>query len=187
MSNNKYPAEIYDGWRMKAVLDSLERAYDLGKKHAQVDTGDWHNLTKAIADGEPIDFEKLNGRKMRMMHEDGRDIRGYKMCIRYQGKLDEIVGWFTDKCISGHRPVEFELAWAGRRGWTLWLDGEIPMKKQTAEQLPFGTSFKDSHGYEYVVVARNKVQALYGNHNVTPAENIIVAEVLGMYGQKESE
>ena len=208
MGNNEYPEEIYIccenhgslvdeidyGGRQVKVM--TEKAYDLGKKHAQADTGDWRNLTKAIADGEPIDWEKLDGRKMRMMHEDGRDIRGYKMCIRYQGKLDEIGGWITDKCISGHRPVEFELAWAGGRGWTLWLDGEIPMRKQTADQLPFGTEFRGKQEgrtltgvSRYVRVAGNSAQNLdrgLGSANEY-ARNITVYEVIGMYGQKESE
>ncbi|GAA1046073.1 hypothetical protein [Rothia amarae] len=191
MSNNEYPEEIYIccenhgslvdeidyGGRQVKVM--TEKAYDFGKKHALADTGDWHNLTGAIKAGEPIDFEKLDGQKVRITN--GQSSAESKIYRNEYYLIDRPTGWY---CMFGDA---FRDAWKGSDGWTLWLDGEIPMKKQTAEQLPFGTSFKDSHGHEYVVVAHGRVQALYGNCNVTPAKNIVVAEVVGMYGQKESE
>lgn len=192
MSNTEeYPEEIYaepilfsnyEGYAEKIFDNGFER----GVKHALAGTGDWHNLTAAIKAGERIDFEKLDGRKVRMSCET-------TSIEATLSRDDEFFPWGTNAwSLSNDNDVNhlwgfFNDAWNGRYGWTLWVDGEIPMKKQTADTLPFGTSFKDSHGNEYVVVARNKVQALYGNHNVTPAGNIIVAEFIGMYGQKESE
>lgn len=193
MSNKEYPEELYNLWCKETTYsEDMEAAYDVGfargVKHAQANTGDWHNLTKAIADGEPIDFEKLDGRKVRMMNEDGRDLRGYKLVRDSPTKADSPEHWELDKTVDYSKyPSELDIAWRGSDGWILWLDGEIPMRKQTADELPFGTNFKDSHGHGYVVVAYGKVQALYGNYNVTMAKNIVVAEVLGMYGQKESE
>ncbi|WP_346843762.1 hypothetical protein [uncultured Rothia sp.] len=197
MSNNEYPKEIYMAGdefsnflvgKGSPIGDMAEKAYDLGfdtgfnssKNYALAGAGDWHNLTEAIASGEPIDFEKLDGRRVRFTSESFD-------CVETTLTREE--AFFAHSVNGWDCPASllFRMAWNGADGWTLWVDGEIPMKKQTADTLPFGTSFKDSHGNEYVVVARNKVQALYGNHNVTPAGNIIVAEFIGMYGQKESE
>ena len=90
----------------------------------------------------------------------------------------------------------FRNAWGGKAGWTLWLDGEIPMRKQTADALPFGTEFRGKQESRtldgvsrYVRVAGNSAQNLdwnLGNSNEY-APHITVYEVIGMYGQKESE
>ncbi len=182
MSNNEYPLKdfLYFIANSGSDMAMLTKAYDLGKEHALADPGDWHNLTGAIKAGEPIDFEKLDGRKIRLTKgqavvEDVLEQNNNYRLYSYHG------GW---KCSVFKY---FAPAWHGEDDWTLWVDGEIPMRKQTADTLPFGTSFKDSHGHEYVVVAHGRVQALYGNCNVTPAKNIVVNEIFGMYGQKESE
>ena len=207
MSNNEYPEEIYIccenhgslvdeidyGGRQVKVM--TEKAYDLGKKHAQADTGDWNNLTKAIAAGEPIDFEKLDGRKVRMSCET----------TSIEAKLsrdDEFFPWGANAWnLSNDNDVNhlwgfFDDAWRGKYGWTLWLDGEIPMRKQTAKDLGKGTIFiATSDVWDEKNIRLMKLWSgclfLEGSNRFetcsVPSEQWEVVEVLGMYGQKESE
>ena len=32
-------------------------------------------------------------------------------------------------------------AWHGKDGWALWIEGEVPMRRKTADQLKVGTYF----------------------------------------------
>ena len=74
MSNNEeYPEVIYGIWRRStATTEDPEFVYDLGfergVKHAQANTGEWFNLTEAIASGAEIDWEQLDGVKARCVH-----------------------------------------------------------------------------------------------------------------------
>lgn len=189
MSENEYPEEIYDhrlygSYRRNSNGSKMvELAYDLGKKHAQGDAGDWYNLSASISAGEPIDWEKLDGRRVKFTNgktsiEDILE-RDEENCSDSPG------GW---NCTSF---TSFMHSWRGDLSWTLYLDGEIPMKKQTAEQLPFGTHFrgvfeKNSSVYEFVKVANDHIQSLQTGRAL-PSGDVEVVEVLGMYGEKESE
>lgn len=192
MSTKEYPKELFETDYALGSVDPDSRAAQHRKmgfdcaQRIQEQSGNWHDLTAAIKRNDPVDFEKLDGRKVRFT--DG----GASIESTLERDEEFLPGRPTAWMVSNDNDSSylwrfFSEAWNGKHGWTLYLDGEIPMKKQTADELPFGTNFKDSHGHGYVVVAYGKVQALYGNYNVTMAKNIVVAEVLGMYGQKESE
>ncbi len=186
--SNEYPAELFETTYAIAVnpnsMEALHRklGYDLGKKYALADTGDWHNFTAAIKAGEPIDFEKLDGRKVRFT--DGRNSVETVLEIDRKHDVKSPLGW---NCFSYH---SLSRSWEGKHDWTLWLDGEIPMKKQTADELPFGTQFfgREANGDEwtFIKVTGNYAQKFNRKGNLTASE-IEVIEVLGMYGQKESE
>ena len=168
---------------------AIGQAVALGKKIAQAGTGDWRNLTAAIAAGEPIDWEKLDGRKVRMSCE----MTSIEATLSRDDEFlpSGTIAWsLSNDNDANHLWGFFNDAWNGRYGWTLWLDGEIPMRKQTADELPFGTVFKSTNGWECLVIGNGKVQFLDQKHlpyNVGTGAEYEVSEVLGMYGQKESE
>lgn len=179
---------------------AIGQAVTLGKEHSQADTGDWHNLTEAIADGEPIDFEKLDGREIRMVNDDdGRELRGYNLEKHpYLDVEKHSSGWLTKQGIDSNcASCELEESWNGKGGWKLYVKGELPLRKRTAEQLPFGTEFQgtyegvNSFGVrKFVKIADGLAQDMSGRDIPDVAhlaDQITVIKVLGMYGQKESE
>ena len=194
MSNEKLEAVIAD---MRETFQNthylipvgklVERAFRAGIEQEEP-AGDWHNLTEAIADGEPIDFEKLDGRKVRFACNKHSAETVLELDLPHV--VEKPAGW---ECFSYDN---FRKAWYGQHGWTLWLDGEIPMRKQTADELPFGTEFRGKQEgrtltgvSRYVRVAGNSAQNLDRGHGSANeyARSITVYEVIGIYGQKESE
>lgn len=170
------------------VKASHDYGFECGVKHAQTDTGNWHNLTEAIVGCKPIDFEKLDGRKARCVSSDGMEVT-YKLERDPAYPLEVFEGWYTSDAEPAWE-MSLDDSWRGAHGWTLWLDGEIPMKKQTADELPFGTEFMGKNWlnkiYKYVRVVGDAVQRV-DTASAYTASYIEVVEVLGMYGQKESE
>ena len=190
MSNNEYPLKDFSYFIANSGSDMamLTKVYDLGKKHALADTGDWHNLTEAISAGEPIDFEKLDGQKVRITN--GQSSAESKIYRNEYYLIDRPTGWY---CMFGDA---FRDAWKGSDGWTLWLDGEIPMKKQTANELEPGTEFygvlktSEPEGVAPEAMLRTQAHVLHLDDytiSQTSPRHIEVVTVVGMYGQKESE
>lgn len=187
MSKKEYPAEIYMHGKGafpnvligvgSPIGDMAENAYDLGKKHALADTGDWHNLTKAIADGEPIDFEKLDGRKVRMSCET-------TSIEATLSRDDEFLPWGTNAwSLTNDNDVNhlwgfFSEAWHGRYGWALWLDGEIPMRKQTAFALHAGTKFYAENNTTYIRTTTGVLNLQNYKHQITGIEELEVHHII---------
>lgn len=159
-----YPDEIYDcpdgtyagktewvryGEHTHAGV-MARRAYNLGRKHAirevATETG-WHDLTKAIADGEPIDWEQLDGVKARCVHAELGTLT-YKLERDSNEPEDSPWGWFNADApdVWGSTLVRAWKKWDGLEGgWTLYIDGEMPMKKKTADELPLVMCFSGKH------------------------------------------
>lgn len=148
----------------------------------------WSNLTEAIKNGDPIDWEALEKtfpRAMLTCHE-GKDCCKVKGHLRTSGAkntpLEDIDGWI----LSG--PTEFGLSdlmhdgW-NDSGWGLWLEGEIPMCQLTAADLPLGTCFK-TMSEELAVVIENrageKLVDILGGMFIRDAINVEVLEVYGV-------
>ena len=104
------------------------------------------NLTAAIKAGEPIDWEKLDGLVAKCVHSTLGDLlyslevdgNGRKVIWKSEGNF-----WFTT---SGGNVWAEALgeAWDGQNGWTLWIEGEVPLRRKTADQLEVGTYFRSS-------------------------------------------
>lgn len=150
MIEKNYPEEIYSPvWGLnphnpecKSITSAaIEKAYDLGRTHAADPLEGYSNLTEAIKDGAGIDWEKLDGREIRMVNEDGREICGYKMESE-EGAASGNRILSTDKPISGKfLSAEINESYRGHRGWTLYIKGEVPVKRKTADELEPGTEF----------------------------------------------
>lgn len=149
-----YPEEIYpklgfrtDGFgrlTYRTTFNSdFERAYDLGYQDGQQVQGDltgWSNLTAAIKAGERIDWEQLDGLEAKCVHPDMGTLT--RNLARRKGFSEETAnGW----CQFGENTV-WEVAlpsgWYGLHGWSLWVKGDLPLRKLTADQLKPGTYFR---------------------------------------------
>lgn len=152
------------------------------------------NLTVAIKDNEPVDWEKLEGRKTQCVSPGIGEARGV-LARRVMLKPDLPDAWWKDGMDYIYVNALYE-AWYGRRGWTLWVEGEIPLRRKTADQLEVGTYFItsvesrkylmyvggwDSEGRKTIHFA-----PAMGVSN-TPASEWVVLEELGPCGFVEPE
>lgn len=148
-----YPEEIYKDAEtggehfIPRFRETFEKAYDLGYQHGQQDQRDltgWSNLTEAIQAGERIDWEALDGLEAKCVHPELGALT-HKMERDPQCPPDGWAGWGTRETEITHWDTIFECAWAGSCGWSLWIKGDLPLRKQTADQLKPGTCFAARH------------------------------------------
>lgn len=149
-----YPADLYDlPTRTGGVyIDDqaqrllVEHGYNIGARDGMAERpyllDAFSNLTEAIKSGARIDFAKLDGRVAKCVHEDMGTLT--KRLARSKCWKENLPGgWYEiDKTGSseGWGPV-FGLAWFGDKGWSLWIEGDIPVKTRTADELEPGTCF----------------------------------------------
>ena len=151
----EYPEEIYatrDGGMLIPKLRSSTSSVGWGRQHAhrlgyeagkaeQPDhLAGYSNLTVAIKDNEPIDWERLDGLNAKCINP-GVGIVSGKLKRRESAESDSPNGWWK----SGMDYIwvnALTLAWNDEDGWTLWVEGEIPLIRKTADQLEVGTYFR---------------------------------------------
>lgn len=144
MSDKKYPEEIYPNVNRGATYCDIEKAYDLGLRDGAKPTdplAGFSNLTKAIQDGTKIDWEKLDGRTAKCVHPDMGTLT-HKL-ERYKAPNNDpksLPRWITSAGESTWRQA-FYAAWENKEGWSLWVEGEIPVKKRTADEMEPATGF----------------------------------------------
>ena len=153
------------------------------------------NLTAAIKAGDPIDWEQLNGRKVKCVNPELRgEIHG-KLVRNKKRPADKPTGWWDGKMNSLY-VLTFNQGWGGQRGWTLWIEGEIPLRRKTADQLEVGTYFlgkawDDDPYLAYVgrPLAIDRVKTIYYAPEmlkaITPASEWVVIEELGTFQKPE--
>ena len=99
----------------------------------------YSNLTEAISAGEPIDWERLDGRKAKCVSSDGVTVT-YKLERDPAYLLEVFEGWYTSDSARAWE-VSLEESWNGETGWALWIEGEVPLRRKTADQLELYTYF----------------------------------------------
>lgn len=107
------------------------------------------NLTEAIANDAKIDWHKLDGRLAIARHERIGALQ-YALERDTEHPEDSPHGWWQEGGFDGMQSwgdVLYE-AWYGCDGWTLWIEGEISIKKRIANELPTLTHFKGAWGGE---------------------------------------
>ena len=148
----EYPEEIYAtrdggmhtdhfkntgaGWGRR---HAYKVGYEAGKAEQADPLSDYSNLTAAIQAGEPIEWERLDGLKVQCVKPELGALRG-KLDRDICSPIDDAHGWW-DSGMDGIYIEAFDSAWCGRYGWTLWVEGEIPLRRKTADQLDVGTYF----------------------------------------------
>lgn len=151
MTEKNYPEEIYTEkmdpsgvWtcRMPDTTD-VEKAYDLGLAHgkeqsAPVDPlAGFSNLTQAIQDGARIDWERLDGRVAKCIHPELGTLT-HKMVRNHMWQSQYFSAWAAGARVWGHA---FRDSWDGNYGWQLLIEGDIPVKLRTADELKPGSVF----------------------------------------------
>lgn len=151
-----YPDEIYgtrDGLTMTLKQrdgfggQARRRAYDLGfrdgrfkeRLEASNPLAGWSNLTEAIKEKVRIDWERLDGVEAKCVHPDMGTLT-YTMKRDQPEPANTIHGWNTRESMVWE--WAFELAWQKADGWSLWVKGDLPLRKLTADQLEPGTIFE---------------------------------------------
>lgn len=112
----------------------------------KVDTTKYSNLTKAISNGKPIDFRKLDGRKAVLVDGEGGVVY-YVYLERYsEGRLPyRSEAWrMLDEHFARGIFVEDSESyryWYGRSGESIWVYGDIPL---IPEKTPRLIDFRDT-------------------------------------------
>lgn len=125
------------------VQHIIQHAFMAGKAEQSDPLTGYSNLTAAISAGEPIDYEKLDGLVAKCVHPTLGNLlyplevdgNGRKVIWKNEGNF-----WFTTNGGSVWAEA-LSAAWHGQKGWTLWVEGEIPLRRKTADQLGVGTYF----------------------------------------------
>lgn len=199
-----YPEAIY-GTRNGGTMTPKQRdgfggiarryAYNLGYADGWVDRGKsvmpvpagWSNLTAAIKAGERIDWDALDGLEAKCVHPE-------LGTLTYLLERDSICsstipsGWYMNKSANVWKQAVSD-SWYGLQGWSLWVKGDLPLRKLTADQLEPGTCFRGHHythshdDGEYmtvVVTDKGKFVSYLVTADLTPAIEVEVLEVYGV-------
>lgn len=145
--SKEYPVEIYPKPNER-IKDSAERIYDLGfrdgrfkeRLEASNPLAGWSNLTAAIADGARIEWDALDGVEAKCVHAEQGTLT-HKLERDAECPPEEHTGWYAENCPPVW-PEAFYCSWLGRLGWSLWVKGDLPLRKLTADQLEPGTCFR---------------------------------------------
>lgn len=147
-----YPEEIYPETATQAIdgpvywishRKDYEKAYDIGLAHskeqaAQADPlAGFSNLTKAIQDCVRVDWERLDGVKAKCTHSELGTLSG-RLKKRTMWKPSYVGAWRDGYGIWSQ---VISNGWFGKEGWSLWVEGEIPVKTSTADELKPGSVF----------------------------------------------
>lgn len=156
MSEKNYPEEIYPGEmnifgakaRRTPNIFDVEHAYDIGVAHGKAyaekesdPLAGFSNLTQAIKDGIKIDWEQLDGRKARCMHPKLNGAE-YHLTRDKSCPIDTPAGWYVWSELESNLWADsLTQSWLGKQDWSLWIEGEIPVKTHAADELEPGICF----------------------------------------------
>ena len=213
----EYPEEIYKDIDGKELTDrerfwgegiNRRRSYDLGHEAGYAkclaDQADplagYSNLTAAIKAEQPIDYEKLEGRFAKCVHPElPTPFPIGNLQVYHKSELRTPTGWreAIDSLGSVRRHVLMH-SWWGDYDWVLWVEGDIPLRRKTADQLEVGTYFLGELGgrsIDFMYVGRpidtDKEKTIYYAPDmlkaITPASEWVVLEEYGPFQKPEGE
>lgn len=152
----EYPEEIY-ATRNGGTLASKDmqvngsswgrrHAYEVGYeagKAVRAEQADplevYSNLTAALKSGDPIDYEKLDGRKVQLVSPGVGELKGVlTRNERLKPNLPD--AWWAEEMSASYIHALYD-GWHGKNGWSLWIEGDIPLVRKTADQLDYYTYF----------------------------------------------
>ena len=218
-NNMEYPEEIYAirdggllvpllrgstssvGWgRRNAYNIGCARGYQSGYEAGKAEQADslegFSNLTEAIKAGDPIDYEKLDGLNVHCVNPDVGGLH-WKLVRNKLRPADIPAGWRREDA-NNLNVTAFVYSWTGSYGWSLWIEGEIPLVRKTADQLEVGTYFLGELGgrsIDFMYVGRpidtDKEKTIYYAPDmlkaVTPASEWVVIEEYGPFQKPEDK
>lgn len=99
----------------------------------------YSNLTEAIKAGDPIDWEKLDGKKVQCVNPEVGELRGV-LVRNSRLEPDTPDAWWDEEGTASYINALYD-GWNGNDGWSLYIEGDIPMRRKTAYELEVGTYF----------------------------------------------
>lgn len=131
---NLSPAESFK------VSSLVGQAFRAGMADAADPLAGYSNLTAAISAGEPIDWEKLDGKKVQCVNPELRgEIHG---TLKRNAEANAgLSGAWRSRDMDEVYNAALWAGWRGKRGWSLYIEGEIPLRRKTADRLKVGTYF----------------------------------------------
>ena len=85
-----------------------------------------------------LDYEALDGREAKLVHRDGVEVT---LTMRRDTSSVQPASappaWDASDCLV----AAFFAAWRGQSGWKLYIKGDLPTKRVTADTLEFSTCF----------------------------------------------
>ena len=85
------------------------------------------NLTAAIEEGQPIDWERLDELTAKCVNRELNGSLTYMMERNHEAPIDTWVGWTIWLLGENLWTEMFAFSWEGNGGWTLWGEGDIPL------------------------------------------------------------
>ena len=181
------------------VQHLIKHAFEAGKADQSDPLEGYSNLTAAIEAGEPIDYEKLEGRFAKCVHPElPNPFPIGNLQVHHRSELRTPTGWreVIDSLGSVRRHVLLH-SWWGEFDWSLWVEGDIPMRRKTADQLEVGTYFRGEipgyvEGEAYVGGEEFSIGKLVHRapsmiESTVPASEWIVLEEYGTSPKPEGE
>lgn len=137
-------------FELKEVNRLIERAFRAGmtRNLEQADPLEgYSNLTEAIKAGDPVDYEKLDGLKVQCVNQDVGGLH-WKLVRNKLRPADIPAGWRREDANNLY-VTAFVYSWTCSYGWSLWVEGEIPLRRKTADQLDEGRCFLGKKGADF--------------------------------------
>lgn len=193
----EYPEEIYQVFSDDMSGSGRRHAYKVGYEAGKAEQADslegYSNLTEAIRTGKSIDWEKMKGVKVKCVNHIIGTLRG-ELKRNTAWSENGVAGWYKRDMDPSYVNA-FVSAWGGEDGWTLWVEGDIPLIRKTADQLKVGTYFlgeiRETRTDEmYVGEEHGSKVVLYTPHmgkTVFPTEEWVVLEERGPFQKPEGK
>ena len=134
-------------FELKEVNRLIERAFRASPAEQADPLAGYSNLTEAISAGEPIDWERLDGLKVQCVNPDVGTLEG-KLERRESAASDSPDGWRKSGMDFIYVTALIH-SWRDEDGWTLWIEGEVPLHRKTADQLDEGRCFLGKQGADF--------------------------------------
>lgn len=116
-----------------------QSGYEAGKAKQSDPSTHYSNLTSAIRDNDPIDWERLDGLNVKCVNPDMGMLSG--KLERNPACLPDVCGAWWDASMGYAYINALVDAWYGSKGWALYVEGEIPLRRKTADELEVGRFF----------------------------------------------
>lgn len=192
--------EQLEGEDLPFVKRLIERTVRAVRAEQPDPLAGYSNLTAAISAGEPIDYEKLEGRFAKCVHPElPTPLPIGILQVHNESELRTPTGWREpiDSFGTVRRYVLMH-SWWGDYDWVLWVEGDIPLVRKTADQLELGTYFwgktRDSYPCQvYVGCAQGNSAVKTVHHaptmfkSTTPATEWEVLEEYGPFRKPEEK
>lgn len=188
--------EQLEGEDLSFVKRLIERTVRAVRAEQADPLAGYSNLTTAISARELIDWGRLDGLKIRCVNPDVATLPG-RLERNKLRPADKPAGWWREGANNLY-VTAFIYSWTGSYGWTLWVEGEVPLRRKTADQLKVGTYFLgqawgDSPCLAYVgrPLKINAVKTIYYAPDmlktITPASEWVVLEEYGTFQKPEGK